>query len=918
MKMRISVLLCVLLALTSSVWMLRAQDLGARVIDDFEAAEVFEGRDAFNNAIGHAPWGDQAGNVSLSLATMERADASSTVLAIDYDIGAWGGFTHAFTDGENWLSQDWTSYNALSFWLYGNSTGAPIQVEIFDNRNANLNTDTAERWFYRIADDFAGWMEFTIAFRSFQRRADWQPGGAPDDGLGLDQVSAYAFGFPAGTGAQTAYLDEVRLVTLGVDPLAVDDFEMGELHLSQDSFGNNIGFVTWGDTAGSVELGITEAKRQGQEMQALNVNYDIAAWGGFTHVFNDGENWTSQNWREFNAISFWFLGSNTGQAVQFEIFDNRNADLDGDSAERWFARFEDDAYGWKQLELPFTDFERRSDWQPEGAPDDGLNLDAVSGYAFGLPAGTGGSFAIIDDIELIFMPGVGLPKLPEQEAQAAAAESAPAPEVAQLATVELNESLLAPLPPADPVLIADFEAGVVYVSQADGPAIGFVPWGDSTANAIIGVTQVLPFTDLALPEQSAPEQVMRIDYNIGAWGGFTNAFSDGANWVSQDWTGHNAFQFWLYGNNTGQIVQIELFDNRQADNNADTAERFFYHLLDDYEGWRQFTVPFAYFQRRMDWQPGGAPDDGFNLDAVWGFAFGFPAGVGAQTAYIDQVAIVVVEDPSQVQTSAQNRVTTVEIDESIAWDSREWDLLWSDEFDAPAGSPIDAASWTCEIGGHGWGNNEMQYYTDRVENAAHDGAGNLVISAREETLADATCHYGECLYTSARCITQDKVEFTYGRVEARIDIPNGQGIWPAFWMLGANFPELGWPLSGEIDILENVGEKNVVYGALHGPGYSGAGNLGHAYRAEVNFDEGFHVYAIDWDEHVIRWYVDGDLVNLTSVNALDGKQWVYDHDFFLLMNVAVGGYWPGYPDETTEFPQEMLVDYVRVYQLQPE
>lgn len=918
MKMRMCVLLCVLLALTSSVWTLHAQDSDARVIDDFEAAEVFEGRDAYNNAIGHAPWGDQAGNVALSLTTMERADVSSTVLAIDYDIGAWGGFTHAFTDGENWLSQDWTSHNALSFWLYGNNTGAPIQVEIFDNRNANLNTDTAERWFYRIADDFTGWMEFTIPFRSFQRRADWQPGGAPDDGLGLDQVSAYAFGFPAGTGAQTAYLDELRLVTLGVDPLAVDDFEMDELHLSQDSFGNNIGFVTWGDTAGSVELGITAAKRMGQEMQALNINYDIAAWGGFTHVFNDGENWTSQNWREFNAISFWFLGSNTGQAVQFEIFDNRNADLDGDSAERWFARFEDDAYGWKQLELPFTDFERRSDWQPEGAPDDGFNLDAVSGYAFGLPAGTGGSFAIIDDIELIFMPGVGLPTLPEQEAQAAAAESAPAPEAAQLAAVELNESLLAPLPPADPVLIADFEAGVVYVSQADGPAIGFVPWGDSTANAIIGVTQVLPFTDLALPEQSAPEQVMRIDYNIGAWGGFTNAFSDGANWVSQDWTGHNAFQFWLYGNNTGQIVQIELFDNRQADNNADTAERFFYHLLDDYEGWRQFTVPFAYFQRRMDWQPGGAPDDGFNLDAVWGFAFGFPAGVGAQTAYLDQVAIVVVEDPSQVQTSAQNRVTTVEIDESIAWDSREWDLFWSDEFDAPAGSPIDAASWTCEIGGHGWGNNEMEYYTDRVENAAHDGAGNLVISAREETLADATCHYGECLYTSARCITQGKVEFTYGRVEARIDIPNGQGIWPAFWMLGANFPELGWPLSGEIDILENVGEKNVVYGALHGPGYSGAGNLGHAYRADVNFDEGFHVYAIDWDEHVIRWYVDGELVNLTSVNALDGKQWVYDHDFFLLMNVAVGGYWPGYPDETTEFPQEMLVDYVRVYQLQPE
>ena len=913
MRIRFHLILVLLLVLSLWTRVIHAQEADSRVIDDFEIAEVFEGRDGYNNAIGHAPWGDQAGNVSLGLATMERVDINSTVLAIDYDIGAWGGFTHAFTDGENWLSQDWRSHNALSFWLYGNNTGGAIQVEIFDNRNSNLNNDTAERWYYRITDDYDAWMAFTIPFRSFQRRTDWQPGGAPDDGLSLDEVSGYAFGFPAGVGAQRAFLDDVRLVTLGVDPLAVDDFEMDELFLAQDSFGNDIGFAPWGDTAGSVELRLTDAKRNGQETKALNVNYDIAAWGGFTHVFNDGENWTSRNWREFNAISFWFLGSNTGQAVQFEIFDNRDPNRDGDSAERWFARFEDDSYGWKQLEIPFTAFERRSDWQPEGAPDDGFNLDAVSGYAFGLPAGTGGSFAIIDDIELILMPGISLPELPEQGA--AAAEAADALPVAQPAAVELNEALLEAIPYADPILVADFERGVAYVSQVDGPAIGFVPWGDSAANAIIGITQVIPFTDLALPDQSAPNQVLRVDYNIDAWGGFTYAFSDGSSWISQDWTGRNALQFWLYGNNTGQIVQVELFDNRQPDNNADTAERFFYHLVDDYSGWRQFTIPFAFFQRRGDWQPGGAPDDGFNLDAVWGFAFGFPGGVGAQSAYLDQVEVVVVDDPTVAQTSAQTVVTTVEVDESIGWDTREWDLLWSDEFDAAAGAPIDAAFWTCEIGGHGWGNNEMEYYTDRVENVSHDGAGNLVITAREETLADSTCHYGECQYTSARCITQDKVEFTYGRVEARIDIPNGQGIWPAFWMLGANFPELGWPLSGEIDILENIGEKNVVYGTLHGPGYSGGGGIGGAYRADVNLDEGFHVYAIDWDPYVIRWYVDGELANLISVNALDGKQWVYDQDFFLLMNLAVGGYWPGYPDETTEFPQEMIVDYVRVYQL---
>ena len=127
------------------------------------------------------------------------------------------------------------------------------------------------------------------------------------------------------------------------------------------------------------------------------------------------------------------------------------------------------------------------------------------------------------------------------------------------------------------------KAGLQYVSQADGAAIGFVTWGDSTANAIIGASQILPFTELAIPGASAPNQIMRIDYNIGAWGGFTHAFSDGSSWQSMDWTGHNALQFWLYGNDSGRVMQVEIFDNRGLDSNADSAERFFYHLLDDYE-----------------------------------------------------------------------------------------------------------------------------------------------------------------------------------------------------------------------------------------------------------------------------------------------------------------------------------------------
>ena len=194
------------------------QAADASVLADYELDELFEGRDPHNNAIGHAPWGDIAGNVQLSLAEMERADGISTVLQINYDIGAWGGFTHAFTDGETGSAPIGRPTMPCASGSTASNTGAAVQVEIFDNRNPNISGDSAERWYYRIADDYEGWQEFTIEFRSFQRRSDWQPGGAPDDGLGLDLVSGLAFGFPAGVGAQTAYLDDVRLVRLDVQP----------------------------------------------------------------------------------------------------------------------------------------------------------------------------------------------------------------------------------------------------------------------------------------------------------------------------------------------------------------------------------------------------------------------------------------------------------------------------------------------------------------------------------------------------------------------------------------------------------------------------------------------------------------------------------------------------------------------------
>src|SRR5690242_11718009 len=187
-----------------------------------------------------------------------------------------------------------------------------------------------------------------------------------------------------------------------------------------------------------------------------------------------------------------------------------------------------------------------------------------------------------------------------------------------------------------------------------------------------------------------------------------------------------------------------------------------------------------------------------------------------------------------------------------------WKLAWSDEFDGPAGATFDRTKWVADTGGQGWGNQEREYYTTLPENIALDGAGHLVITARAENPTRYACWYGGCRYSSSRIKTQGMFAQAYGRFEARIRIPRGQGIWPAFWMLGTDIGSVGWPGSGEIDIMENIGkEPSIVHGTMHGPGYSGAGGIGGPDTlASGAFADDFHVYAVEWSPQEIRWFVD--------------------------------------------------------------
>lgn len=254
-------------------------------------------------------------------------------------------------------------------------------------------------------------------------------------------------------------------------------------------------------------------------------------------------------------------------------------------------------------------------------------------------------------------------------------------------------------------------------------------------------------------------------------------------------------------------------------------------------------------------------------------------------------------------------------------------LVIADEFDV--NGALDPLLWSYDIGDGsdqgipGWGNNELQYYTDRPENVNIEN-GLLVITANQESFEGSS-------FTSGRIITQGKFEQQYGRFEARIKLPTGKGIWPAFWLLGTDCDVNPWPQCGEIDVMEYLGDQpTIAFGSVHGPGYNGAFSVGKDYELENDrFDEGFHIFGVEWGPDYINYYVDGDLYqtitpDIVAQEAEDNEdaftdapqnsgEWVFNRPFYIIINIAVGGNLPGAPNAETVFPQRMFVDYVRVY-----
>ena len=509
--------------------------------------------------------------IDSPLAVPNQKSEQNGLLAVTYSIADFGGVTHGFEAARNWSSKA-----GLSFWFRGTGSGLRYQLEVFDNRS-DPALDTAERFEYRFTDRVDAWQNFTIPFSAFQRATDYQPEGAPNDGLNLTSVWGYSFVLPQGSDA--VFIDSMALT----DDIVLADYENGE------PTGNFI----YNGPASTIEADIVSINRNsplamGDQIgsnDVLKLEIDVQDYGGIGRTFEP----TAEDWRPYQGMGFWFYGSNSGERIQVELYDNRIAG--STESERYEYRFNDDFRGWRAFRVPFSSFVRSTDFQPEGVPDDGLTLAEVWGYDIVVP-----------------------------------------PTAATLFFD--NFALLANVP--DEV---DNNSGIVIEFNADFPD-GYYDFEGPNSTLEITTTVASVGSALEVPGQNIDIPVLSVDYNVSDYAGFAIA----PNSNPKDWRGHTGVGFWFYGSSSGGTFQVEIFDNR-TDMSTDTSERFEYRFVDDFSGWRRINIAFDDFFRSTDFQPVGAPDDGLNLNEVWGYGFILPPAIGR--VYISELSII---DEAAVET----------------------------------------------------------------------------------------------------------------------------------------------------------------------------------------------------------------------------------------------------------------------------
>lgn len=607
----------------------------------------------------------------------------------------------------------------------------------------------------------------------------------------------------------------------------------------------------------------------------LRSTFDIGTFGVVVRAFPNEtlDEWVPQDWSTFQGVGFWMYGNGTGTDLFIDVVDNRNPGSTRDDGERFSVAFEDDWTGWKFLTFDFDDFLRKE--IGNGAPNDGFTLTEVHGYAIGTLRTPGEVTYYVDDVLLW-------------------GERAPAPlavafdragyEVTEgedaRATVRLNR-------------ITDVD---VTVDFATAESAARTATEDLPATADRDFVPSSGTVTIPAGEQSATITVPTID--------------------DDKWEVDETFVIRL-SNPSIELGRIATATVSIQDNDERDAT-----LLDDFESAPSLidVANGATIEQReiaagdTDARPGQGAFEGV-LDithpAGGEISRTFPAPQDFSSAEGLRFWHYATEGERELTVG----LTTGSGDPMS--DPDTWELAWSDEFDGAAGERANPENWTYETGGWGWGNDEFQYYTDSTDNAALDGEGNLEITVREidpET-TELECWYGPCTHTSARLITEGKQEFQYGRMETSVQVPGGSGIWPAVWSLGTDFRDVGWPQTGEIDIMEFVGRlPTEIFGTIHGPGYSGGQSFGNVYDFEEELPGRWLDFRVDWMPNEIVWYVEGIEYHRASPTDIAPNEWVFEHPFSLLTNVAVGGNFGGQLGDDLEFPASMLVDYVRVYQ----
>jgi predicted outer membrane repeat protein len=965
-----------LIGLLVSTQSLPAAAASIQLITDFESGEP---ADWFSYAGGGA-------SVTTTFPTVADADplartgqvGNNTFVEATFNAtSGFAGFGQDFANSGG--AQDWSSFTAVSFWLYGNNTGQSFQFEIFDNRS-DPNVDTAERFDTIFTDNFNGWQKVTIPFTDFTRATDFQPGGAPDDGLTLTEMWGMAVILDGSAG--TLQIDDI-----GLERAIVDDFESG-LPAGTDSDSNLIGFYKFEGPDAVVSFSTTDTPptpvpggAADNTVLQLDTNVPSGSWGGVVHAFeNDAvDTWVTQDWSRFVGISFWLYGNNTGSTLFLDVLDNRAPNTTGDTAERYSIDIVDNFSGWQFFEIPFADLNRKE--VGNGAPNDGLNLTAVHGWAIGVFS-AGQAFSKYVDVVSLY----GNADVPEL----AVGFTANNFDIDEGAAGQITVSLNRALGDDDPAQVSvDYEAVVAtavpdrdYIHPAagtltfikGGPAAlsftlqtlddskyegdervilrlsnpvdvapGFTMQAAATIvdndnydplliddferypylwDASTGVTLTNPEfaagDALALPGQGAYEHTLEaalpLAVDISMEGSICNQ-------------GNGVIPIVLYGSDEFDVSQVDhttvtLGDAYETHVDKNTGEPKRHKEDVNADGTMDLVFHFRFNETGLPCNQAVVPFNGRTTSGQSFTARGTMAQFGRDFP-IGQNWILSEGMIFYYYGQGSGETITIELLDNRVPDPGPsgWSMVWSDEFNDPAGTPPNPANWGYEIGDGtvngipGWGNSELQYYTNSPDNAATDGSGNLVITAKEAD-GSLTCYYGPCEYTSARLISWHKVEFAYGRVESRILVPDGDaGLWPAFWSLGTDIDRVAWPQTGEIDIMEYVSRiPDEIFGTIHGPGYSGGSAYGNTYPFPGGVSNSYHTFAIEWQPDRIEWYVDGILYHTATPADVAPNEWVFNDPVFLLFNLAIGGNFGGEVSHTTTFPQEMAIDYVRVYQ----